>query len=96
MPNSWRFLPDGLYFDSLKLDAKIDKKKWTYNSALMLRSARQLYWATKSEQYKLDFEHLQIACLKRWVKPDGAIDDELQFAHLLFENLEPGAFRATA
>jgi hypothetical protein len=28
------------------------------------------------------------------VRPDGVIDDELQFAHLLFENLDPRKFDA--
>ena len=86
---------DGIYFDSIHLDGKLSRAKWTYNSALMLRSSRDLYEATKLPEYKQDFDKLHEACLKRWVKDDGTIDDELQFAHLLFENLDPSKFNAT-
>jgi rhamnogalacturonyl hydrolase YesR len=86
---------DGLYFDSINLDGKLGTTKWTYNSALMLRSARDLYRETHDRRYKADLERLQAACLKHWVREDGSIDDELQFAHLLFENLDPAKFDAT-
>ena len=85
---------DGLYFDSISVDGKVGKTKWSYNSALMLRSARNLYSETHEEKYKTDLEQLQTACIKYWVRRDGAIDDELQFAHLLFENLDPSKFDA--
>jgi uncharacterized protein YyaL (SSP411 family) len=85
---------DGIYFDSLHLDGKLDKTKWSYNSALMLRTAHDLYEITKLPEYKADHERLQDACIKRWVKSDGSINDELQFSHLLFENLDPNKFDA--
>jgi len=86
---------DGIYYDSINLSRKVEKTKWTYNSALMLRSARELYKETKIAEYGQDTEDLQAACIQRWVKEDGAIDDELQFSHLLFENLDPSKFDAT-
>lgn len=79
--------PDHLYWDNIRLDGKIDKTKWSYNAALMLRVAKEL-------DYRQDVEDLERACIKQWVKPDGTIDDELQFAHLLFENLNPAKFDA--
>lgn len=85
---------DGLYFDNKNLEGKIGRTKWSYNSALMLRSARALFEATGQAEYKSDFETLQDASIKHWVKEDGSISDELQFAHLLFENLDPSKFDA--
>lgn len=81
--------PDGLYWDNIQLGGKIDRTKWSYNSALMLRTSKELAAITHEPSYVRDAERLEAASLRRWVKPDGTIDDELQFAHLLFENLDP-------
>lgn len=86
--------PDGLYWDNIQLSGTIGKTKWSYNSALMLRTAKELAAITHEPSYAKDAERLETACLKRWVKPDGTIDDELQFAHLLFENLDLKKFDA--
>ena len=86
--------PDGLYWDNIKLDGTVEKTKWSYNSALMLRTAKELSRCTKQPTYQQDADGLEAACIKRWVKSDGTIDDELQFAHLLFENLDPKTFDA--
>ncbi len=86
--------PDGLYWDNIKLDTTVEKTKWSYNSALMLRTAKELSRFTKQPTYQQDADRLEAACIKRWVKSDGTIDDELQFAHLLFENLDPKKFDA--
>lgn len=85
---------DGLYWDNLSLGGKVEKTKWTYNSALMLRSAKALFAVTKDAAYKSDADLLEKACVARWVKADGSIDDEMPFAHLLFENLDPHSFDA--
>lgn len=86
--------PDGLYWDNIRLDGSLDKTQWSYNSALMLRTAKELAQITGKSVYCEDAEKLESACIKRWVKADGTIDDELQFAHLLFENLDPKNFDA--
>jgi hypothetical protein len=73
---------DGLYWDSIDLNGKIEKTKWSYNSALMLRTARELRLPEAKELAK--------ACHQRWVDPESqVIRDEGRFAHLLFENLLP-------
>ncbi len=73
---------DGLYWDSIGLNGKIEKTKWSYNSALMLRTARELRLPETNELAK--------ACYRRWVDPESqVIRDEARFAHLLFENLLP-------
>ena len=84
--------PNGLYWDNINLNGRIDKTQWSYNSALMLRTAKALAEKTHEAKYQQDADILEAACIKRWVRPDGTIDDELQFAHLLFENLDPGMF----
>jgi hypothetical protein len=84
--------PDGLYWDNIKLDGTVEKTKWSYNSALMLRTAKELSRFTKQPTYQQDADRLEAACIKQWVKADGTINDELQFAHLLFENLDPKKF----
>lgn len=84
--------PDGLYWDNIRLDGTIEKTKWSYNSALMLRTAKELARITKQPTYQQDVDRLERACIEKWVKPDGTIADELQFAHLLFENLDPKKF----
>lgn len=73
---------DGLYWDSVDLGGKIEKTKWSYNSALMLRTARELRLPEANDLAK--------ACHQRWVDPESqVIRDEARFAHLLFENLLP-------
>lgn len=68
---------DGLYWDSLSNDGKLDRTKWTYNTALMIRAS-------------VDLGDLEIATRlvtssrKRWLA-DGTIDDPGRFAHLLLE-----------
>jgi uncharacterized protein YyaL (SSP411 family) len=42
---------DGLYFDNINLDGKIEKTKWTYNSALMISTNVLLYNHFKDAAY---------------------------------------------
>ncbi|HLK16991.1 MAG TPA: glycoside hydrolase family 76 protein [Fimbriimonadaceae bacterium] len=77
---------DGLYWDNIKLDGKIEKTKWSYNSGLMLRAAAELFAATKKEAYADDAREIQASSLSRWVRVDGALRDEGKFMHLLLEN----------
>lgn len=73
---------DGLYWDNVNRAGKIETTKWSYNSALMLRTARELG--------REEAVTLAKACFDRWVDPTThGIRDEAQFAHLLFENLLP-------
>jgi len=78
---------DHLYWDHLRADGTIEKTKWSYNSALMLRSAKLLHQVTKDRRYQRDAQTLEAACRQKWWQPDGTLDDELPFAHLLYENL---------
>jgi hypothetical protein len=75
-----------LYFDHIKLDGRLDRTKWTYNTALMIRAKCMLSDVTRDRKYLDDAQQLALAAERRWVKPDtGAIADDSQFAHLLTE-----------
>lgn len=67
---------DGLYWDSIANDGRKDETKWTYNSALMLSSMKDL----KAEAV----ERLMASSKKRWLK-SGRIADPGRFAHLILE-----------
>ncbi len=79
---------DGLYFDNVKLDGKVEKTKWSYNTALMLRAACLLYAITHDAQYLTEAQRVAHAAVAHWAKPDtGAMNDGGPFAHLLCEAL---------
>lgn len=74
---------DGLYWDNMALNGKIEKTKWTYNTGLMLYSNAKL---------GMDQKELVTASLKHWIDPvTGAANDGGKFVHLWFEGLEAAA-----
>lgn len=78
---------DALFWDNIARDGTVEPTKWSYNTALMIRAARGLARATGEARYSEDVAAMERAARARWVRPDGRIDDEIQFAHLLFENI---------
>jgi hypothetical protein len=66
---------DGLYWDHVGPGGKIDRRKFAYNTAVMIRAACLLHQITGMAE----------AAEKHWVRPDGAIADGGQFAHMLLE-----------
>lgn len=79
---------DSLFWDNVNLAGKIEKTKWSYNTALMLRTAKELFRRKRTPELERYIIDLEKAAVQRWVREDGNIDDELQFAHLLLENLD--------
>lgn len=77
---------DGLYWDNINLKGRVERTKWSYNTALMLRSATELYRFTKKRGYADDACEMQKASLAKWVDPDGSLRDDGKFVHLLLEN----------
>lgn len=67
---------DKLFWDSLSNRGRIDKTKWTYNTALMIRAADKL--GAES------LEPMTDSSKARWLK-GGKIADPGRFAHLLLE-----------
>lgn len=75
---------DGLYFDNESLEGKIDKTRWTYNSALMIRGGIELSQATSEGSYLTEAIRVAKAARDHWVDAStGAIKDEAGFAHHL-------------
>jgi hypothetical protein len=78
---------DGLYWDNIRLDGHIEKTKWSYNSALMIRANVLFYRATSDEKYFAEANRIADAAEAKWFNQDGALADEASFAHLLTETL---------
>ncbi len=66
---------DWLYWDSINKEGERDKTKWSYNTALMLRTGHQLKNFPKET---FDSSH------KKWLV-NGKLADPGRFAHLLLE-----------
>lgn len=87
---------DKLFYDGINLNGRINKMKWSYNTALMIRTAAELADLTKEASYANDAEEMATASEKKWIDPEtGAFRDEGRFAHLLIEswNYVPNASR---
>ena len=67
---------DGLYWDSLANGGRVDKTKWTYNTALMIRAVHGLELSGLGRTME--------SSKSRWLKR-GRIADPGRFAHLLLE-----------
>ena len=79
---------DGLYYDNLSLTGQLGDHKFTYNTALMIRSGCLLYDATGDAAYLRDAQRSAAAAVARWVdSATGTIADPSYFAHLLAESL---------
>lgn len=86
MNDTLRDPKDGLYFDSIRVsDRMIDERKFTYNTAMMIRAACLLHAITREPGQAAEAQRLARAAEAHWVLPSGAIADEGKFAHKLAE-----------
>ena len=77
---------DGLFWDNVKLDGRVEKTKFTYNTALMLRANALFYGITREKKYLDEAERIAEAAEAHWFRKEtGAIADSGMFAHLLCE-----------
>lgn len=77
---------DQLMFDAMGLNGHMDKTKWTYNSALMIRGDLALFKATDNKEYLEEAVAIGRSAITHWVDLSaGAIHDEGPFAHHLSE-----------
>ena len=77
---------DSLYFDNINAGGNVEKTKWTYNTALMLRANCLLYAETRNRMYLTEAQRIAKAAEAHWIRADtGAIADGGLFAHLLCE-----------
>lgn len=78
---------DGLYFDNIRMDGSVDERKFSYNSALMLRATCLFYEISKDQRYLDEAKRIGAAAEARWVVDggEGGIRDGGRFAHHLLE-----------
>ncbi|MBC8140238.1 MAG: hypothetical protein H7Y38_02215 [Armatimonadetes bacterium] len=77
---------DGLYFDNVNAaTGAVERTKWTYNTALMIRAHLDLWQVTKNRGDRDEAVRLAEAAEKAFVLPDGAFRDDALFSHLLVE-----------
>ena len=80
---------DGLYWDNIHVaNGQIERAKWSYNSALVLRAELDLYQLWGAPVYRDRAVALADACIAHWFDPAaGLLKDDASFAHLLAEAL---------
>ncbi len=76
---------DQLFWDNINLKGKIERMKWSYNTALMIRSACELYSITHKGAYRDDAIAMTKFSLARWLV-NGKFADQGRFVHLLIES----------
>ncbi|HEV2473368.1 MAG TPA: glycoside hydrolase family 76 protein, partial [Chthonomonadales bacterium] len=77
---------DGLFWDSIRLNGEVEKTKWSYNSALMIRVNCLQYEATGSGAFLSEAKRIATASIQRWIDPQtGGVRDGAAFAHLLLQ-----------
>lgn len=86
---------DGLFFDNQRVaDGHVDKKKYTYNTALMMRANIGLHRASGDAAFLTEARRIGEACDFFNHKTTGIYHDGMKFTHLLVEaDLE--LYRAT-
>ena len=77
---------DGLYFDSINLEGRIGRRKFTYNTALMIRANCLFHKITGEARYLEEAKRISLAAEKFWVRENGAVADSGRFAHMLMES----------
>lgn len=78
---------DGLYLDHLRMDGSIDRRKFSYNTALMIRAERLFHEITGETSHLEEAKRLARAAAARWLRDEGGVSDGGRFAHLLLDSL---------
>lgn len=77
---------DGLYWDNIHLNGRIEKTKWSYNTALMIEAELLLAELEHKQKHRDEALRMGQAATHRWIDPDtGAIRDHIFFAMRLNE-----------
>jgi uncharacterized protein YyaL (SSP411 family) len=85
--NRWLQDPaDGLFWDNVKLNAEVDRRKYSYNSALMIRANALFHAVTADTAYLAEAHRIARSAEVEWVDAEsGGIADGGRFAHMLLE-----------
>lgn len=84
-----RFLPSALTAIgqfSVRLDGRVDRRKFSYNAALMIRANCLFHEITGEAAYLDEAKRIASTAEKQWIADSGAIADSGRFAHLLLES----------
>lgn len=79
---------DGLMWDAKNLDGTIGRAKWTYNTALMIRSyavLAQMSSGAARARHLAETSRMIDASIRHWGRADGSVACDAAFAHLLTE-----------
>lgn len=77
---------DGLFWDNISLNGRVDRRKYSYNSALMIRANCLFHRITGEPKWLTEAQRMARAAEAEWVAPDtGGIRDSGRFAHMLLE-----------
>ena len=83
---------DDLMWDAIRANGSVEKTKWSYNTALMIRSAAELYELTNRPIYQTQLRRFVRSSIRQWFAPEsGKMKDEGKFAHLLLESWQIAA-----
>lgn len=74
---------DGLFWDNIDRQGKIEKTKWSYNSALPLRAYLERFKLTKDQNSLKQAVWIARSAKRYWMVEGGAIRCDSAFAHLL-------------
>jgi rhamnogalacturonyl hydrolase YesR len=76
----------GLFWDNVDLSGRVDRRRFTYNSALMIRANCLFQEITGDVKYLAEAQRIANAAADHWVDDEtGAIRDDAKFAHMLLE-----------
>jgi len=79
---------DGLFWDAIRRDGELDRRKFTYNSAVMIRANCLLYELKGDAKYLDEARRIARAAVAHWIDPQtGAVRDAGHFAFMLLEAL---------
>jgi rhamnogalacturonyl hydrolase YesR len=81
---------DGLYWDnvSVRREGRVDRRKYSYNTALMIRANCLLDEVKGDAKYLDEAQRIARAAEAYWIVPEtGAVKDTGKFAHMLLEAL---------
>jgi len=86
--NSYLKAENGLYWDNMRLDGKVEKTEWTYNTGLMIEADLLLFQKQHDPKALQAAEQSADSAISVWQNPDtGAFANNANFTHLLCESL---------
>lgn len=79
---------DRLYWDNVRINGTIDRRKFSYNTALMIRANCLLFEIKQDLAFLEETRRLSQASVDYWIDAEtGAMSDSGKFAHMLLEAL---------